>query len=388
MHQEQALSEVKIPVCQPYFWKNEIEYVNQALQEGWISSKGRFIDKFEEEFAAHFNYKYALTVSNGTNALHLAIDALGLGSGDEVIIPDFTMVAPVFALVQAGCIPVPVDIDDTWNMDVHLIETRITPKTKAIMVVHNYGHPANMNAIKSICDKNGLLLIEDCAEAIGAKAEGTYVGSWGDVACFSFYANKVITTGEGGMLVTARPEIFETARSRKNMSFGQGNDRFNHPSIGYNYRMTNLQAAIGLAQMEFIDEAIERKIAVARVYLRELADVTGLVLPPEKEWALNVFWVFGIVVEETFGCSKDRLQELLDEKGIETRSFFKPIHQQGFLNSYSFNDDFPTSDALGKNGLYLPSYMDLSDGTIVEICNIIKHIQSEFRGYGEESLYH
>lgn len=369
---------MKIPVCKPYFWKNEVEYVNQAMNDRWISSKGRFIDQFERDFASLFNYEFALTVSNGTNALHLAVDILGLQEGDEVIVPDFTMIAPVFALIQKGCIPVPIDVDSTWNINGNLIDSHISERTRAILVVHNYGHPADITSIKSICDKYDLLLIEDCAEAIGAKIEDNYVGSWGDISCFSFYANKIITTGEGGMITTNNRMIFEAAKSKKNMSFGNDNhSRFNHESLGYNYRMTNIQAAIGLAQLEFLNKAIEKKIQIAKIYRKNLVDIKGLILPPEESWALNVYWVFGVVLTVEFGCSRDELQDLLDKNGIETRSFFTPVHQQRFLKNFKFKGQFPNSHQLGKNGLYLPSYMELTDVEIEEICSVIKQVQSE-----------
>ncbi|MBL6445766.1 DegT/DnrJ/EryC1/StrS family aminotransferase [Fulvivirga sp. 29W222] len=371
---------MKIPVSKPVFWKNEEEYVNQAMQEGWISSKGRFIDQFEKDFASQFNYQYASTVSNGTNALHLALDVLGLGEGDEIIIPDFTMMAPVFAILQAGAIPVPVDVDYTWNIDVGQIENYITDKTKAILVVHNYGHPANMPLIKSICDRHKLLLMEDCAEVIGAKVGDQYVGSWGDASCFSFYANKIITTGEGGMIVTNNKELYEKAHSRKNMAFGCDNQsRFNHSSVGFNYRMTNLQAALGVAQLEFVEQAIAKKIHIAQVYKRLLADIDGLELPCEETWAKNVYWVFGIVITEGFGCSRNTLQDLLEEKGIETRNFFTPIHQQQFLKGYTFPGKYSNSRKLGENGLYLPSYMDLSDDEIEEVCSVILQIHRNMK---------
>ncbi|MEP0984910.1 DegT/DnrJ/EryC1/StrS family aminotransferase [Ekhidna sp.] len=374
---------MKIPVCKPFFWGHEIEYVNQAMQDGWISSQGEFINRFEKEFAAFFGYKYAVSVNNGTNALHLALHILELQEGDEVIIPDFTMIAPVFAILQQGCIPVPVDVDHTWNIDVGLIERYITERTKAILVVHNYGHPADMISIKRLCDKYSLMLIEDCAEAIGAKVQDDYVGSWGNIACFSFYANKIITTGEGGMMIMNDKSLFEKAKSKRNMSFGNNKAfRFNHQSIGFNYRMTNLQAAIGVAQLEFIDSAIEKKIQIAKLYRQLLGDIDDIILPPEESWSLNVYWVFGIIIKEEFGCSRNNLQERLDQHGIETRCFFTPVHQQHFLKHLKFEEQFPNSLLLGQQGLYLPSYMELTDNQIKEICSVIKKIHFELNGKG------
>lgn len=366
---------INVPVCKPYLWENEIRYVNEALHEGWISSKGRFINDFENKFASFCKSRYAVTVSNATNALHLAIDVLGLGDGDEIIIPDFTMMAPVFAILQNRCIPVFVDIDETWNMDVDQIESKISKKTKAILVVHNYGHPAYMPAIKRICDKYGLLLIEDCSEAIGAEVDGEFIGNWGDISCYSFYANKIITTGEGGMITTNDPKTFELVKSKKNMAFGTEQFRFEHTAVGYNYRMTNIQAAIGLGQLEYVDHAIAKKIQIANLYMHHLNGVPGVIFPPNKPWAKNVYWVFGILITEAFGCSMAHLQSILSAQGIETRNFFTPAHKQPFLKGLAIKGEFPNSTFIHLHGLYLPSFVELKDSEVEDICNIIKDTQ-------------
>jgi len=378
MHSSGQPPTMKIPVAKPYLWGNEVKYVNEALSEGWISSKGRFITDFEEKFADFCKSKYAVTVSNATNALHLAIDALGLTDNDEIIIPDFTMMAPVFAILQHRCTPVFVDIDHTWNMDVSQIGEKITKRTKAILVVHNYGHPAYMPAIRTLCDEHNLLLIEDCSEVIGAEINGELIGNWGDVSCYSFYANKIITTGEGGMITTNDAHIYELASSKKNMAFGQEQSRFEHISIGYNYRMTNLQAAIGLGQLEHIDQAIERKIQIANCYRRNLNGVRGLVLPPSESWAKNVYWVFGILLTPEFGCSKTHVQKVLSANGIETRNFFTPAHKQPFLKDFPIKGQFPNSSFIHLHGLYLPSFAELGDADIEAICDIIKNTQKEY----------
>lgn len=283
----------RVPVCQPFFWGNEKTYVSAALDEGWISSKGRFLDQFESDFAHKLGVKFAVAVTSGTAALQLALDVLEIGSGDEVIVPDFTMMAPVFALIHERAIPVPIDADETWNMDPERIEEAITPRTKAVIVVHTYGHPARVDAIAEIARRHGLLVIEDAAEALGAELNGRKVGSFGDIACFSFYANKVVTTGEGGMLVTDNPKFFKLAKWKRNMCFGTDLEtHFTHTSIGYNFRMTNLQAALGLARLEHLDGATSAKIGIADRYRMRLKEVRGLTLPPRSAWGTNVYWVF------------------------------------------------------------------------------------------------
>jgi perosamine synthetase len=289
--------------------------------------------------------------------------------------------APVFAILQNKCVPVFVDVDETWNIDVDQIESKITKRTKAILVVHNYGHPAYMPAIKKICDKHGLLLIEDCSEVIGAEVNGEFIGNWGNVSCYSFYANKIITTGEGGMITTNDPKINELVRSKKNMAFGTDQFRFEHTSIGYNYRMTNIQAAIGLGQLEYVNHAIEKKIQVANLYMRHLNGVPGIVFPPNKSWAKNVYWVFGILVTPEFGCSVAHLQSVLSAHGVETRNFFTPAHKQPFLKDLvAIEGAFPNSSFIHLHGVYLPSFVELKDADIEGICEIIKFAQRESKG--------
>lgn len=377
MNADQSQS-VRIPVAKPYLWGNEIRYVNEALQEGWISSKGRFIDEFERKFACFCKSKFAVSVTNATNALHLAIDVLGLHDEDEIIIPDFTMMAPVFAILQNRCTPVFVDVDDSWNMDVDLIEHKISKKTKAILVVHNYGHPAYMPAIKRLCDKHNLLLIEDCSEVIGAEINGEMIGNWGNISCYSFYANKIITTGEGGMITTNEPRLFELVKLKKNMAFGSEQFRFEHTAVGYNYRMTNIQAAIGLGQVEYIEKAIARKIEIANLYLHHLRNVPGLVFPNNKPWAKNVYWVFGLLITPEFGCSKTALQDILSNQGVETRNFFTPAHKQPFLDKYNIPNEFPNSSFIHLHGLYLPSFVEITDEEIQHICELIKTTSNKF----------
>lgn len=365
-----------VPVCKPYFWGTEKLYIESALDEGWISSHGRFLDQFEEGFAKKLGVKFALAVTSGTSALHLALDAAGIGPGDEVIVPDFTMMAPVFAVLYRGATPVPIDADGTWNMDPDLIEEAITPRTRAIIVVHTYGHPARVDSVSRIARRRGLFLIEDAAEALGADLGGRQIGTFGDIACFSFYANKAITTGEGGMLVTSNAALYEVARWKRNMCFGQDVETlYTHREVGYNFRMTNIQAALGLAQLENLEGAISAKVSIARRYLIALASVPGLSLPPCSDWATNVYWVFGILIEEEFGLSRAELQQRLRTQNIDSRRFFTPLHRQPFFDASNLSTAYPRSDKLFAQGVYLPSYIGMGDECIDQVAETIRNIQ-------------
>jgi perosamine synthetase len=357
-------------------WGNEAAYVTEAINEGWISSRGRFVDSFERRFAETLDTKFAVAVCNGTAALHLALSTLGVGQGDEVIVPDFSMISPVLAVLYCGAVPVPVEIDETWNINPELIEEKITAKTRAILVVHTYGHPAEMTKISEVARQHGLYLVEDVAEALGATVGGRKAGTFGDIACFSFYANKVVTTGEGGMLTTQDPDLSAKARWKRDLCFGPDDEmRFTHDQIGFNYRLTNMQAAVGVAQMEHFDEAVTRKIGIAKEYNAALENVRGLTLPPEAAWAKNVYWVYGIVVEPEFGLSRIKLQSSLREVGIETRRFFTPIHRQPIVRSSAKDEDFPRSLHLAEHGLYLPSFIGMSTDSILRVADAISLIK-------------
>ncbi len=372
-----------IPVCEPTLNGNELKYVTEAISTGWISSAGSFITKFEEEFAKCCDTAYGVSSSNGTTALHLAIEGLKIGKGDEVIIPTFTMAASANAVIYSGATPVLVDSElDTWNMDINKIEEKITSKTKAIMVVHTYGHPVDMDRVQEIANKHNLFVIEDAAEAHGAEYKGRKIGSLSDVACFSFYGNKILTCGEGGMCVTNNKEVAERMKKLRNHFFGT--PRFLHQEVGYNYRLTNIQAAIGLAQVEKIDTYVEARINNAQLYNSYLKDVPGIVLPPNKEWAKNVYWMYGILIEPEFGMSMSELMEKLREKGVDTRTFFIGMHKQPMYqgDDERFPDctgSYPISDELEKKGLYLPSSSHLTEEQIKFICDVIKEIQLEAR---------
>ncbi|MBI3817177.1 MAG: DegT/DnrJ/EryC1/StrS family aminotransferase [Planctomycetes bacterium] len=376
----------RIPVSQPYQWGNEIPYVTKALRDNWISSAGEFLGRFETEFAKYCNVRHGVACVNGTVACHLAFAAAGIGPGDEVICPDFTMMAPVFSIMYLGAKPVFVDADArSWTIDVTKIEAAITYKTKAILAVHIYGHPCDMESILRIAKKYNLTVLEDAAEAHGADVqiggEWRRAGGIGLAAAFSFYANKNITTGEGGMVVTDDDGIAERVRSLKNLRLGNTNEtRFIHDGVGYQYRMTNLHAAIGCAQMEHADDARAAKIAIAEQYHSLLANIPGVALPPSCEWGRNVYWVYGILIEDEFGVGRAETQRRLAAEGIETRTFFYPSHRQPHLIQQkalapSPDDAFPVSNRLWERGLYIPSYIGMGDAAIERVAAAIRAIR-------------
>jgi len=366
-------------VCEPFLNGNESKYVNECLKTNWISSSGEYIEKFEKKFAEFCNVKYGVGCCNGTVALHLAIEALGIGFGDEVIVPSFSMIASSNAVIYSGAKPVFVDSElKTWNMNPSKIEEKITSKTKAIMVMHTYGHPCDMDPIIKIARKHNLYIIEDAAEAHGAMYKGKIIGSLGDVACFSFYSNKIITTGEGGMIVTNNEKVAEKMRSKRSHCFSKV--RFIHDDLGYNYRITNIQAALGLAQLEKINDYIEARIRNAKTYNSFLKDVDGITLPPESKDVKNVFWMYGILIDkDKFGMSAKELMDALKENGIETRAFFYPLNKQPFyiknekndIRYPDFKDDCPNAEFLWNNGLYLPSSSNLTKEDIEHISKTV-----------------
>jgi perosamine synthetase len=366
-----------IPVCVPLLGDKELEYVVDCIKTNWISSKGKYVEEFENKFAEYCNCKYGVSTTSGTTAIHLALASIGLKKGDEVIVPAFTMIGSVFPIIYCGAKPVLVDAEsETWNMNPDPIEEKITDRTKAILPVHIYGHPCNMDNIMKLAEKYDLYVIEDAAEAHGAEYAGKKTGGLGDIGCFSFYANKIITCGEGGMVVTNDPKIAETAKSLRDLSFPKGARVYVHSQVGYNYRMTNMQAAIGLAQLERIDEFVEMRRKNAKLYNALLSDVRGIQLPPEKEWAKNVFWMYSVLVEPEFGASRDDLIERLANKQIETRPFFVPMNQQPVFENMHFfrGETFPIATELSKKGLHLPSSSGLKEIEINYICKEIKEL--------------
>lgn len=356
-----------LPVADTRLDGNELRYVTECIQSGWISSAGRFVGEFEQRFAGAMGCRHGVACANGTTALHLALAALGLGRGDEVVLPAFTMIATVNAVTYTGASPVLVDADPaTCNMDAAAIGARLTPRTRAIVVVHTYGHPADMDPIMELARRRGLWVVEDAAEAHGATYRGKPVGSLGDVAVFSFYGNKIVTTGEGGMVTTNHAEVARLARRLRDHAFSD--DRhFWHQYLGFNYRMTNLQAAVGLAQTERLAALVEARRANARRYGEELAALVApgaLQLPVERPEVRNVFWMYALRVEDDFGCSRDELRRRLARQGIETRSFFIPIHLQPIYFERFRGQRFPVAEELCRRGLYLPSGPSLAPADI------------------------
>lgn len=367
-----------IPVFEPVISEDEIEAVADALRKGEVSGTfGEYIKNFETEFAAYAGCKFGVAVNSGTSALHLAVAAAGIGRGDEVLVSASTNIATALAALHNGAIPVPVDSEpETWNLDLDLIEGLITPRTKAIIPVHLYGHPVDMDRLMEIAREHNLIVIEDCAESHGARVRGRITGSFGDMACFSFYANKVITTGEGGMITTNDEDFTERLRLLRNLAFTQ--PRFRHELAGFNFRMPGFVAALGLAQFRKIDKIIEEKRRVARSYTEKLEDIPGLQLPVEKDWALNVYWMYGIVVKPEYGLSRDKLAEALDERGIQTRTFFCPMNQQPVLMGLEgFREvPCPVADELWETGLYLPSAWNLSEENVAIVADAIREASS------------
>lgn len=375
-----------IPVCEPFMTGEELRYVTDCIETNWISSKGRYIGEFEEKFAHYCGCEYGVSTTSGTTALHLALAALRIGKGDEVIVPTFTMIASVFAIIYTGAKPVLVDAEpETWNIDVTGIEEKITRQTKAIMPVHIYGHPCDMAPIMDLARRYGLAVVEDAAEAHGAEYRGRRAGGIGDVGCFSFYANKIITTGEGGMVVTNDAEIAARARSLKDLAFSRER-RYLHGEMAFNYRMTNIQAAIGLAQFERIDELVGRRRNNAHLYNDLLRSVAGVRTPVEKEWARNVYWMYSVLVEDP-RASRDGLMKGLYDMGVETRSFFIPMHQQPVFTGMNLfqGERYPVAEHLSEVGLYLPSSSGLTTEQIQSVCEATRKILSVNNGRSQIS---
>ncbi len=360
-----------IPVAEPWLGEKELEYVTNCIRTNWISSMGQYIAQFEEGFSGFCGTKYAVTTSNGTVALHLALEVLGIGPGDEVIVPTLTFASTAFAVSYTGARPVFVDSEfSTWNIDPQKIEEKITPRTKAIIPVHLYGHPADMDPILRLAREHNLYVVEDAAEAHGAEYKGRRVGSLSDVGCFSFYGNKIITTGEGGMLTTDSEEILEKARLLRDVAMSP-EKRYWHSRIGFNYRMTNLQAAVGVAQLERIEEIIEKKRGNARLYNSLLENVPCVTLPPEAEWAKSVYWMYSILIEDDFGMGRDEVMKKLAACGIDTRPFFYPLHT---LPPYENREGFKVAEEISRKGVNLPSAATLMEEEIAWITDAIKEM--------------
>jgi perosamine synthetase len=353
-----------VPVNEPLLAGNEKKYLNECLDTGWISSEGPFIRQFEERFSGRIGRANGIAVSNGSAALDVAVAALGLGKGDEVILPAFTIISCAASVVRAGATPVLVDSDpDTWNMNAAEVEKKITARTRAIMVVHIYGLPVDMTPIMEIANRRRLKVIEDAAEMHGQSYRGRPCGSFGELSVFSFYANKHITTGEGGMLVTDDQQLAERCRSLRNLCFIP-EKRFVHEELGWNFRMTNMQAALGLAQLEQLDEFVKRKRRMGTIYTERLKDIRGIQLPKRAtDYAENIYWVYGIVLNDEIPFDAAEAMKRLSTRRIGSRPFFFPMHEQPVFRKMGlFKDEkYPVAERLARRGFYIPSGLALTD---------------------------
>ena len=366
-----------IPVNEPLLEGSEERYVVECIRAGWISSEGAFVRKFEEQFAARVGRKYGVAVSNGSVALDAAIVALGIGPGDEVILPTSTIISCAAAIVRAGATPVLVDCDRrTWNMETAHIEARITPRTKAIMVVHIFGLPVDMDPLLNIANRHGLRVIEDAAEAIGQTYRGKPCGGFGDLSTFSFYANKHVTTGEGGMVVTDDPDLAERCRSLRNLCF-KPEQRFMHDELGWNMRLTNLQAALGVAQLERLDSTVSIKRRMGARYTELLQGTPGIQLPVAKTpYADNIYWVYGIVLDDDVPFDAREAMARLGKLGIGTRPFFWPMHEQPVFRRMGLfvGESHPAAERIARRGFYIPSGTALSDAQLERSASSVKEI--------------
>jgi perosamine synthetase len=366
-----------IPVNEPLLDGNEKKYLNECIDTGWISSEGPFVRKFEERMAEAAGRRHGIAVCNGTVALEAAVAALELKPGDEVILPTFTIISCAAAILRRGCVPVLVDSDPlTWNMDISQIEARITARTKAVMVVHIYGLPVDMDPLLKIAAKHGLRIIEDAAQMHGQTYRGRPCGGFGDISTFSFYPNKHVTTGEGGMLMSDDDRLAERCRSLRNLCF-MPKKRFVHEELGYNFRMTNLQAALGLAQVEKLPEFVGRKRRMGNRYTELLSNVGGLELMPVRvDYADNIYWVYGMVLKDDVPFDAEEAMARLGKMGIGTRPFFWPMHEQPvFRNTGLFrNERYPVAERLARRGFYIPSGMALTDDQMNEAAEAVKKL--------------
>lgn len=366
-----------IPVNEPLLDGNEKKYLLECIETGWISSEGPFIKEFEQKFAARMGRKHGIAVCNGTAAIDAAVEALGIGPGDEVIMPTFTIISCINQIIRNGAKPVLVDSDPiTWNMDITQIESKITPRTKAIMVVHIYGLPVDMDPILDIAKRYGLMVIEDAAEMHGQTYKGKPCGSFGNISTFSFYPNKHITTGEGGMILTDDDELVEVCRSLRNLCF-QPSKRFVHERLGWNLRMTNMQAALGLAQLERLDDFVERKRNMGAQYTELLKNSKGLRLPLVKtDYADNIYWVYGIVLDESLGIDAEEAMKRLWNEGVGTRPFFYPMHLQPVLKRMGLfeNESHPVAERMYRKGFYVPSGLALTREQMINVSNGVKRV--------------
>jgi perosamine synthetase len=374
-----------IPVNQPVLGERELEYVTECVRTGWISSAGRFIEEFEERWAAYCGRRHGVAVSSGTAALQLAVEAIGLEPGDEVIVPAFTIISCALAVLYNGAVPVLIDAHPaTFALDTRQLEARLTPRTRAIMPVHLYGHPLDLDAVLAFAARHGLAVIEDAAEAHGAEylsgRDGPApvwrrCGGAGDLSTFSFYANKLVTTGEGGMVVTDDAAIAARVRSLRNLCF-RPERRFHHTELGHNFRLTNLQAALGVAQLERIDEIVARKRWMGHAYGERLRGIETLQLPVEQPWARSVYWMYAVVVDEATGMDASEFARRLAAEGVETRPFFLGLHEQPALRDRGLfaGERYPVTERIARQGLYLPSGLALTEAQLDHVCGAVRRV--------------
>jgi perosamine synthetase len=372
---------MKVPVNEPHLIGNEKKYLIQCIKSGFISSSGPFVEKFEKKFARKVGRKFAISVSNGTAALQLAFESLKIKKRSEVILPSFTIISCVLPIIRCGAVPVLIDSDPyTWNLDVTKIEEMVNSKTKAIIAPHIYGLPIDMDPLLKIARKYNLKVIEDAAEVLGLKYKNRLCGSFGDVSTFSFYANKHITTGEGGMIVTDNKEIAEKCRSLRNICFNKER-RFLHYDLGWNYRFTNLQAAVGLAQLEKLSKFVNKKRNIGKIYNKELPKIKIFNTPlDKKKYGKNIYWVYGLVLKKNSPIKVKAFMKKLKNLGIETRNFFWPLHQQPIFKKMGLfkNIKLPVAEHLGKNGLYLPTGLGITASQQKYVINKVKKIFSKY----------
>jgi perosamine synthetase len=362
-----------IPISEPWLSAKEQSLVSECARTGWVSSQGRFVTEFENAFAKYCGVKYGVATSSGTTALHLSLACLNIRPGDEVIVPTLTFIATANPVSYCGAKPVFVDSSsDTWNLDPDALKKAITRNTRAIIPVHLYGHPAQMDEILTIADRHGLYVIEDACEAHGAEYKHRKVGSLGDIACFSFYGNKIITTGEGGMLVTNDRAVAEKAMILRDHGMSR-KKKYWHPYLGFNYRMTNLQAALGVAQMDRLKKVVERKRRNARLYGSLLKNVPGITLPKEAPWAKHVYWLYTVLIDDGFKISRNRVMQELALRGIETRPVFYPISSMPPYRK-GRKQRFSVAERISKRGLSLPSSPLLNKGDIRRICAVFRQL--------------
>jgi len=366
-----------IPVSTPVVAGNEIKYLQECIETNWISSEGPFVKKLEEQFAERVGKKHGIAVCNGSAALEVAVATLGIGPGDEVILPTFTIISCAAAIVRAGAVPVLVDCEaKTWNMNVQQIESKITSKTKAIMVVHIYGLPVDMDPVLEIGQKYGLKIIEDAAEAHGLDYKNKPCGSFGDISTFSFYPNKLVTTGEGGIVLTDSDHLSDRCRSLRNLCF-QPEQRFIHKELGWNFRMSNVQAALGVAQLERLDESVSKKRKIGKQYTEVLSGISRIQLPkPRTSYAQNVYWVYGIVLGDGIPFDARQAISQFTRKEIGTRPFFWPMHEQPVFRKMGLfkGEKYPVSEKIARRGFYLPSGLNLSDAQLKKVVKVMSEV--------------